>query len=60
MNNIIKFVIIVAVAYCIHMIFKAMGVSISVYGIYLLWLLLLGLFVVVLPGALPNILKSDD
>jgi hypothetical protein len=42
------------------MIFKAMGVSISVYGIYLLWLLLLGLFVVVLPGALPNILKSDD
>lgn len=60
MNGFIKFGIIVAVAYCIHMIFNAMGLSVSVYGVYLLWLLLLGLFLAVLPGTLPNILKPDD
>jgi|688.fasta_scaffold1215523_1 hypothetical protein len=60
MNGFIKFGIIAAVAYCIHMIFNAMGLSVSVYGVYLLWLLLLGLFLAVLPGTLPNILKPDD
>jgi hypothetical protein len=60
MNGFIKFGIIAAIAYCIHMVFNAMGISVSVYGVYLLWLLLLGLFLVVLPGTLPNILKSDD
>jgi hypothetical protein len=42
------------------MIFNAMGVSVSVYGVYLLWLLLLGIFLVVLPETLPNILKTDN
>jgi hypothetical protein len=60
MNGFIKFGIIAAVAYCIHMIFNAMGVSVSVYGVYLLWLLLLGIFLVVLPETLPNILKTDN
>jgi hypothetical protein len=60
MNGFIKFGIIAAVSYCIHMIFNAMGVSVSVYGVYLLWLLLLGIFLVVLPETLPNILKTDN
>lgn len=60
MNGFIKFGIIAAVAYCIHMIFNAMGVGVSVYGVYLLWLLLLGIFLVVLPDSLPNILKSNN
>lgn len=60
MNGFVKFGIIVAVAYCIHMIFQAMGVDLSVYMVYLLWMVLLGVFVVVLPETLPNILKSDD
>jgi hypothetical protein len=60
MNGFIKFGIIVAVVYCIHMVFDAMGVSVSVYGVYLLWLLMVGIFLVILPGTLPNILKHDD
>jgi len=60
MNGFIKFGIIAAVAYCIHMVFNAMGVNISVYVVYLLWFLLLGMFLVFLPEALPNILKPDD
>jgi hypothetical protein len=60
MNNFLKLVGIVVFSYCIHMLVDAAGIEMSYYMTYLLWFLILGIFFILLPGELPNIIKPDE
>jgi hypothetical protein len=59
MNGFVKLIIIVAIAYIIHMMLDAAGIDIGLYVTYLIWFVVLGIFLVALPDSLPNILKPD-
>ena len=60
MNDILKLVGIIVFSYLIHMMLNAMGIEMSLYITYLLWFVVLGVFLIVLPGDLPNIIKKDE
>jgi hypothetical protein len=60
MNDFIKLIGVVVFTYCIHMLLNAAGIEMSYYITYLLWFLILGVFFIVLPGELPNIIKPDE
>jgi hypothetical protein len=47
-------------AYCIHMMLNAAGLELSFYITYLLWFVVMGIFFIVLPGELPNIIQPDE
>ena len=59
MNGFVKLIIIVTIAYIVHMMLRAVGVELGLYMTYLIWFVVLGIFLVALPQALPNILKPD-
>lgn len=59
MNGFVKLIIIVTIAYIVHMMLSAVGVELGLYMTYLIWFVVLGIFLVALPQALPNILKPD-
>jgi hypothetical protein len=59
MNGFVKLIIIVAIAYIMHMMLDAAGIDIGLYITYLIWFVVLGIFLVALPDSLPNILKPD-
>jgi hypothetical protein len=59
MNGFVKLIIIVAIAYIMHMMLDAAGIDIGLYVTYLIWFVVLGIFLVALPDSLPNILKPD-
>jgi hypothetical protein len=60
MNDILKLVGIIVFSYLIHMMLNAVGIEMSLYITYLLWFVVLGVFLIVLPGDLPNIIKRDE
>jgi hypothetical protein len=60
MNSIVKFLLVILIAFFIHMILNAVGIEMSFYITYLVWFVVLGIFLVALPEGLPNILKQDD
>ena len=47
-------------AYFIHMMLNAAGIELSFYITYLLWFVLMGIFFILLPGELPNIIQPDE
>lgn len=59
MNGFVKLIIIVTVAYIVHMLLRAAGMDMGFYITYLIWFVVLGIFLVALPDSLPNILKPD-
>ncbi len=59
MNGFVKLIIIAAIAYIVHMMLRAVGVELGLYITYLIWFVVLGIFLIALPEALPNILKPD-
>jgi hypothetical protein len=59
MNGFVKLIIIVTIAYIVHMMLNAVGVELGLYITYLIWFVVLGIFLVALPDSLPNILKPD-
>jgi hypothetical protein len=59
MNGFVKLIIIVAIAYIMHMMLRAVGMDMGLYITYLIWFVVLGIFLVALPDSLPNILKPD-
>jgi hypothetical protein len=59
MNGFVKLIIIVTVAYIVHMMLRAAGMDMGLYITYLIWFVVLGIFLVALPDSLPNILKPD-
>ena len=56
MNGFVKLIIIAAIAYIVHMMLRAVGVELGLYITYLIWFVVLGIFLIALPEALPNIL----
>ena len=60
MNDVAKIVAIIMFSYFIHMLLNALGIEMSLYLTYLIWFVILGIFLVALPGTLPNIIKKDD
>lgn len=60
MNDAVKIIAIVMFSYFIHMMLNAVGIEMSLYLTYLIWFVILGVFLVALPGTLPNIIKRDD
>ena len=59
MNGFVKLIIIVTIAYIVHMMLRAAGMEMGLYITYLIWFVVLGIFLVALPDSLPNILKPD-
>jgi hypothetical protein len=59
MNGFVKLIIIIAIAYIVHMMLRAAGMDMGLYITYLIWFVVLGIFLVALPDSLPNILKPD-
>lgn len=59
MNGFVKLIIIVTIAYIVHMMLRAAGIDMGLYITYLIWFVVLGVFLVALPDSLPDILKPD-
>lgn len=54
MNSFVSIMIVIIAALAADAVLKFAGVDIGVYLSYLLWMVALGIFFVILPGALPT------